>query len=163
MSPKWFALAAAMVSLSANAPEKPTVMPQSPITTFAFRLKPGDDLKRELAAFAKREQLRAGMILTGVGSLTEVNIRYANRDEGTLRQGHFEILSLVGMLDADGMHIHMTVADRDGIAFGGHLLDGCIVYTTAEIAVGELTGLRFSRELDAKYGYKELVVSPRRE
>lgn len=136
---------------------------RSPVTALAFRLKPGDDLKRELAAFAKREQLQAGVILTGVGSLTEVNIRYANRDGGTLRKGHFEILSLVGTLDAESMHVHMTVADRDGFAFGGHLLDGCVVYTTAEIVVGELDALKFSREPDAASGYRELGVSPRGE
>ena len=136
-------------------------MTSSPVTAFALRLKPGDDLKAELATFARRHRLRAGVILTGVGSLTEVHIRYANRDGGTLRRGHFEILSLVGTLDAGGMHVHMTVADRDGVAFGGHLLEGCKVYTTAEIAVGELAALQFTREVDATYGYKELVVSPR--
>ena len=161
MAPRMFILIAAIASISATPHENAAVTTRSPVTALAFRLKPGDDLKRELAAFAQRERLRAGVILTGVGSLTEVNIRYANREGGTLRKGHFEILSLVGTLDADGMHVHMTVADRDGVAFGGHLLDGCVVYTTAEIAVGELDALKFRREPDPTYGYRELVVSPR--
>ena len=135
--------------------------PRSPVVALAFRLKPGDDLKPELAAFARREQLKAGLILTAVGSLTAVHTRYANREAGVLREGHFEILSLVGTLAADGMHVHLSVADRDGFTFGGHLLDGCVVYTTAEIVVGELAALEFTRESDATYGYRELVVSPR--
>ena len=135
--------------------------PRSPVAALAFRLKPGDDLKRGLADLARREGLRAGVILTAVGSLTAVNLRYANRAGGTLRAGHFEIVSLVGTLAADAMHVHLSVADRDGVATGGHLLDGCIVYTTAEIAVDELAALEFAREMDSTYGYRELKVSPR--
>jgi len=36
-----------------------------------------------------------------------------------------------------------------------------LVYTTAEIAVGELTALAFSRELDPKTTYKELAIRKR--
>ncbi|CAN5224860.1 hypothetical protein BH11PLA2_BH11PLA2_17750 [soil metagenome] len=130
--------------------------------TYVFRLKPGQDLKQELLAFVKRENLRAGVMVTCVGSLTKVSLRYANQKEAATREGHFEIVSLVGMLDPAGGHLHLSVADRDGVTFGGHLLDGCIVYTTAEIAIMELTDVEFTREIDATYGYKELSVKPRR-
>ena len=42
--------------------------------------------------------------------------------------------------------------------FGGHVFGEMIVYTTAEIVIGECIDLRFERELDETYGYKELVV-----
>ena len=45
--------------------------------------------------------------------------------------------------------------------FGGHVLDGCRVYTTAEVVVAELTDLFFDRHTDATFGYRELVVAPR--
>ena len=43
---------------------------------------------------------------------------------------------------------------------GGHLLDGCRVYTTAEIVPGEPPALEFRRETDPTFGYQELVVRP---
>ena len=41
---------------------------------------------------------------------------------------------------------------------GGHLLDGCIVNTTAEIVLLELPGVRFSGAFDVSTGYRELVI-----
>ena len=52
------------------------------------------------------------------------------------------------------------MSDSTGRTLGGHLLDGCRVYTTAEIVLAELPALVFSRETDATFGYKELVVQP---
>ena len=40
------------------------------------------------------------------------------------------------------------------------MLDGCRVYTTAEIVLGELPQLAFRRETDATFGYQELVIWP---
>jgi len=37
---------------------------------------------------------------------------------------------------------------------GGHIVDGCIVRTTAEIVIVELSDLEFRREPDAQTGYK---------
>ena len=41
---------------------------------------------------------------------------------------------------------------------GGHLLDECIVYTTAEIVIQSATNLRFTRENDGSTNWKELQV-----
>jgi uncharacterized protein len=128
------------------------------VTTFAFRLTPGQDLKRELIAFAERHSLTAPVVLTCVGSLTRVSLRFAHASEPTVRTGFFEVVSLVGCADPPRGHLHLCVADESGAVVGGHLMDGCEVYTTAEVVIGELPGVRFRRELDATYGYRELVV-----
>lgn len=133
----------------------------SGVRGYAFRLTPGQDLKQELLAFAARHDLRAAAILTCVGSLTDVCLRFANRPDGTPRRGHFEIVGLVGTLIAAGGHLHLAVADESGVMFGGHLLDGCLVYTTAEVVLAELGDVQFTRRLDAAFGYQELVVAPR--
>ena len=44
---------------------------------------------------------------------------------------------------------------------GGHLGEGSIVHTTAEIVIAGLRDHRFSREPDAATGYRELVVRRR--
>ena len=95
-----------------------------------------------------------------MGSLTVATLRLANQEGPTVYQGHFEIVSLVGTLSVNGSHLHLAVSDSTGRTIGGHLLDGCRVYTTAEIVLGELPQLEFRRETDATFGYRELVVRP---
>ncbi|AMR29809.1 hypothetical protein A0257_16300 [Hymenobacter psoromatis] len=126
---------------------------------YALRLRPGDDLRQQLLAFVAAHRIEAGAVLTCVGSLTDVRLRLANQEEATLYRGHFEIVSLVGTLAASGGgHLHLSVADSTGRTLGGHLLDGCRVYTTAEIVLAALPGLVFTRETDPTFGYQELVV-----
>ena len=130
----------------------------SALKTYALRLKPGDDLRQQLTAFAQQNHIAAGTMLTCVGSLTVATLRLANQEGPTVYRGHFEIVSLVGTLSVNGSHLHLAVADSTGRTIGGHLLDGCRVYTTAEIVLGELPQLEFRREPDATFGYQELVV-----
>ena len=53
----------------------------------------------------------------------------------------------------------MNAASGDcGQTFGGHHVEGCPVYTTAEIAIGELPELRLSREPDPSSGFDELKI-----
>jgi predicted DNA-binding protein with PD1-like motif len=73
-----------------------------------------------------------------------------------------EILSLTGTLCADGLHVHISLSRRDGSCIGGHLVQGCVVNTTAELVIGELPQIEFHRALDSATGYKELSVQPRR-
>ncbi len=130
----------------------------SAIRAHALRLNPGQDLRQELQAYAQAHGLRAATILTTVGSLTTVTLRLANQEAPTTRHGHFEIVSLVGTVSMDGSHLHLAVADSTGQTFGGHLLDGCRVYTTAEIVLGELPELEFTRPPDPVTTYRELHV-----
>ncbi len=127
---------------------------------FALRLRPGQDLRLELQRFAKARGLRAGFVASCAGSLTRASIRYANQPQASVRDGHFEIVSLTGTIAAESMHLHASLSDSTGATFGGHLVDGSLVYTTAEIVVGELDGVEFAREPDSTFGYRELA--PRR-
>jgi uncharacterized protein len=125
---------------------------------YVIRLGPREDLKRSILTFARERQIRAAIILTCVGSLEQLHIRFANQRSGTMRPGHFEILHCGGTLSGSYCHLHLTVADETGTTLGGHLLDECLVYTTAEIAIAELPQLEFLRIEDSTYGYYELVV-----
>jgi predicted DNA-binding protein with PD1-like motif len=128
------------------------------VKAFAFRLTPGEDLKRGIIDFAERHGLWAPVLLTCVGSLTRVAVRLAGASEVLVREGKFEIVSLVGCADPPKGHLHLCVADETGATLGGHLTDGCVVYTTAEVILGELPGVTFHREPDPTTGYTELVV-----
>jgi predicted DNA-binding protein with PD1-like motif len=135
--------------------------PSSSLKAYALRLRPGEDLRQQLLAFVASHHIEAGVVLTCVGSLTDVSLRLANQEAATHYHGHFEIVSLVGTFSASGGgHLHLAVADSTGRTLGGHLLDGCRVYTTVELVLGALPALQYKREKDATYGYNELVVKP---
>jgi predicted DNA-binding protein with PD1-like motif len=124
----------------------------------ALRLKPGQDLRQQLELFVKEQRIKAGFLITTVGSLRQASMRLADQPAATDFTGKFEIVSLVGTLGQDGVHLHISISDSAGKTIGGHLVEGCLIYTTAEIVIGEAQGLSFSRELDAETGYQELRI-----
>lgn len=126
--------------------------------TYVLRLLPGQDVRATLRDHAIAHDVAAAAIVSAVGSLNRACLRYAGRDEGSVTTGDLEVVSLSGTLSGHGMHLHMSVADRDGHMRGGHLLDGCLVRTTLELLIQEIDGLRMRREKDPGTGYDELVV-----
>jgi uncharacterized protein len=127
-------------------------------TTYAFRLKPGQDLKQGLLQWVTEKKITAGWVATCVGSLTDYNLRFANQPNGSTGSGHFEIVSLVGTLSLNGSHLHLSISDSTGRTIGGHLMDGCKVYTTAEIVVQASNEFVFKREKDGSTPWEELVI-----
>jgi hypothetical protein len=127
-------------------------------TVYAFRLKPGEDLQRGLEAVVKQNNIKAGWINTCVGSLTDYQIRFANQPKSDSGTGHFEIVSLVGTLSINGSHIHLSISDSTGKTIGGHLMEGCKVYTTAEIVITASDRFIFERAEDGTTPWKELQI-----
>ena len=123
-------------------------------TIYAFRLKPGEDLRKGIDAIVKQNNICAGWINTCVGSLTDYTIRFANLQEGSSGSGQFEIVSLTGTVSVNGNHLHISISDSTGKTIGGHLLEGCKIYTTAEIVIGFSDNYEFKREKDGTTSWK---------
>jgi len=136
---------------------------RSTAVVHVLRLRPGADLLVELRAFVSRAGLRAAFVVTCVGSLTCATLRFANQREPTAISGHFEICSLVGTMGLDAMpHLHVSLSDGKGAMVGGHVLEGCMIYTTAEIVLGECgEGVAFTRPVDPETTFDELHASKR--
>lgn len=132
--------------------------PVQQTVSYAIRLKPGDDLKQSVQAFVQAKQIRAGWIASCAGSLTDYHIRFANKPSGKRGVGHFEIVSLSGTLSVNGSHLHISISDGDGKTIGGHLLDECLVYTTAEIVIQSAPHLLFTRAKDGTTDWAELHI-----
>jgi uncharacterized protein len=64
----------------------------------------------------------------------------------------------MGTVSVNGSHIHISISDEKGQTIGGHLLEGNVVYTTAEIVIQEEDDLVFTREHDGTTGFKELQI-----
>jgi len=123
-----------------------------------FRLKPRQDLFTSIERFVHEKGIDAGAVLACVGSLTNATLRLANREYYISYEGFFEIVSLTGTVSTHGSHLHISISDGDGQTLGGHLVEGCLIYTTAEIVIAEFTDVVYTREMCAESGYEELVV-----
>jgi predicted DNA-binding protein with PD1-like motif len=125
-----------------------------------LRLSPGDNLRASIEQALRRLDAHAAFVIQGIGSLSVAQLRFAGIDAPSELRGDFEILTLAGSVAPDGAHLHMSVSDAQGRVSGGHVANGCVVRTTAEILLVLLPAHRFSREPDAGTGFNELVIRP---
>lgn len=125
----------------------------------AFRLTKGQDLKKELEKYVENKKIKAGVIVSCVGCLYEAVIRNASGKDCIRINEDLEIVSVTGTFSIDGCHIHIAVSDENLKTYGGHLKEGCLVNTTAEVVIFELEEYEFRREMDNNTGYKEIVIN----
>ena len=127
-----------------------------------FRLKPGQDLKPEIEKYVKANNIQAGFIITCVAGLKHATLRIADakpdKQDSRTFEGPLEVTSLVGTVSVSGTHIHITVSNKEGVAYGGHLKENSPVHLTAEIVMGEDENATYTREQDEETGFTELVV-----
>ncbi|HXD09005.1 MAG TPA: PPC domain-containing DNA-binding protein [Anaerolineales bacterium] len=125
---------------------------------YTFRLTPGQDLFDGIESFVLQNQIEAGCVLSGVGSLTQAVLRLANREDYNQYEGFFEIVSVTGTVSIHGSHLHIAISDGEGVTLGGHLVSGCKIYTTAEIVILAFSDLIYRRTFAEDSGYIELAV-----
>jgi predicted DNA-binding protein with PD1-like motif len=128
------------------------------ISSYAIRLKPGQDLKESIQQLVVQKNIKAGWISTCAGSLTQYNIRFANQPDSSSDEGHFEIVSLTGTVSVNGSHLHISISDSTGKTIGGHLMEGCKIYTTAEMVILTTDQYEFKREKDGTTPWDELQI-----
>ena len=87
-------------------------------------------------------------------------VRDASGTAAHTLEERLEIVSLTGTVSAERLHLHISLAREDLSVIGGHLLDGCIVNTTAEIVLLELEDVAFGAAYDADTGYDEITIQP---
>ncbi len=143
----------------------------------AFRLGPGCDLLKSLVEIVKQENIKSGLVLSGAGSLKQVTLRnvrlfpdeFPIMDRNriyTPKKEPLELLSLTGNIaQKDGeisIHCHISISSGldDGRAYGGHLIEGCLVMSYCEVVIAEITGLALKRDIDSETRGPELFFEP---
>ncbi|KPU62836.1 hypothetical protein EP1X_07250 [Thermococcus sp. EP1] len=112
------------------------------------KLERDEDLLNGLTKVAENENIKAGMIISGIGMLKDLEIGYYT-GTGYMRkkfEGIYEIVSITGYLQetAPRAHLHVSIADKNNNVYGGHLLGGkCDPY--AIIAIISYNKVRFKR------------------
>jgi len=129
--------------------------------TYSIRLLPNQDLMEELEKVVVKYNIKAGCIISCLGSLKKAHLRMPGGKTFQHFEGLFEILCLNGTLSVNGSHLHVAMSVfPDGNVLGGHLLEkGCIINTTAEIVIGVLENVEFNRKMDQNTGFEELEVT----
>ena len=98
-------------------------------------------------------------VVTCAGSLRSAHIGHADVGCGRLYEGRFEIVSLSGTMDRHYRHLHISIADTEGEVFGGHLLPGSAVCTTAGIVTLILPDLSSGRAPCDRSGFDKLTIT----
>ncbi|MDD5864170.1 MAG: DNA-binding protein [Firmicutes bacterium] len=127
------------------------------MTFHCVRLHRGDDLLLSIRALAREKNIRAGVVLSAVGCVSQAKVRDASGVTVRAIGEHCETVSLNGTVSAQRCHLHIALSREDLSTLGGHLCPGCIVNTTCELVIGELPGVAFGVEQDDQTGYDELI------
>ena len=123
----------------------------------AKRLHYGDDLLKEIKKIASEEKLQAAVVVSSVGCLTKLRVRDASGVNIQEVKEDCEILSINGTVSALRTHLHIACSKEDLSTVGGHLVEGCIINTTCELVLMELSNICFGVEQDQTTGYDEII------
>ncbi|MFW6386942.1 MAG: PPC domain-containing DNA-binding protein [Bacillota bacterium] len=125
--------------------------------TYVLRIDRGEEIVSKLEEFCEIEDIKAGTI-EGMGAVdrAEIGLFVTESKEyhSTVLTGDHEITSLKGNVSRkDGevyLHLHITLADEEHNAYGGHL-NSATVSGTCEVFVRELDG-EIGRKFDQGVG-----------
>ena len=122
-----------------------------------IRLHRGDDLMLSIKALCAKKHIKAGVVLSAVGCISEGRLRDASGVNIQNLTEHCEIVSLNGTVSETRCHLHIALSKEDLSTVGGHLCSGCIINTTCELVIAELPGIAYGVEFDRETGYDELI------
>jgi len=122
------------------------------------RIFEGEDLVEAIEKRVKQSGISAGIFIL-IGSLKNAIVGYYKEGKYSFIEfdGPLEIASCMGNIavnEKDGIviHPHIVVSNKNGEAFGGHLMKGSFVGVTAELVVIEGAGVTLQRTLDERTG-----------
>ena len=131
------------------------------LKTHCIRLCRGQDLMLSIKALCAEKHIKAGVVLSAVGCISEGKVRDASGVNIQNITDHCEIVSLNGTVSETRCHLHIALSKEDLSTIGGHLCPGCIINTTCELVIGELPGIGIDVEHDPETGYDELIFQTR--
>ena len=116
---------------------------------FFVRLNTGEDMLLSLRKAVAEFGIKNAVILGAIGSLTSYHYHVVDRvvtpphDAFPKGEQACDILSLNGFVIDGRVHAHITLSDTR-VAFGGHLEEGCKVFTFSAITMAEMSDADFT-------------------
>ena len=127
-----------------------------------FRIKPGQELLKEITSYCQKYEVYSGIVMGIIGSVKEAQLNFLKALPGKYDSvdynGPLEIVCAQGSIalkdDIPIIHIHIQLSGDD-ICSGGHLAKAS-VFSTAEVTIGELD-YQLRRQTDSYTGPNELL------
>jgi hypothetical protein len=116
----------------------------------ALRLDPGDDVLKSVAALAAEADIRAGAVVSGMGTLKAARLHWVTTtgypavEEFRDFACPLEIAGISGIIADHRPHLHTCISDT-AQTYAGHLEPGCTVLYLAEIVVVKFGGIALER------------------
>ena len=128
---------------------------ESKITKTIFvRFSEGEDLIKAIEITAKQKNVNAA-VFSLIGTLKNAVLGfYKNQRYIPIRKtGPLEIASCTGNISIKEtgelvIHGHIVVSDNEGAAYGGHIMEGCVVAATAELVLHAVESGKLVRKFD---------------
>ncbi len=116
------------------------------------RMDKGEEILEQLKELASKENIKLASI-EALGAVNDITVGVFHTLEKKYYSNHFEgdfeIVSLTGTINTMNheyySHLHMSVGDKDGKVFGGHL-NRAVVSATCEMVITLIDG-----EVDRAY------------
>ena len=129
-----------------------------PRRVFMGKLSHGGDLLEQITDICRKEGIQLGR-LEAIGAVQRARLAFYNQQthqyESLAIDRPLEITKLMGNVSLkEGhpfVHAHITLADEKGVAYGGHLAPGTLVFA-CEFVLEALDGPPLERELDEVTG-----------
>ncbi len=134
----------------------------------AFRLGPGMDVMNGIKEACQQEGIKNGVVLSAIGSLdgaTVCNPMPVSTAKFGFGYGKpTEFVGQIELISANGtichgdngevlLHLHCSLSDRNGNAYGGHMVEGMNkVLMTTDVIVGVLDKIDMIRRYDEETG-----------
>lgn len=132
------------------------------VEVICLRLDQDEDVQESVEALAAALDIRAGAVLSGIATLKRACLHmvtttgYPSKQAYLNMTGPIEVTSISGII-ADGQpHLHATITNSSGEAFGGHLEPGCVVLFLAELVVVKFEGPGLTRVKHPQTGIAQL-------
>jgi uncharacterized protein len=130
----------------------------TPTRTFMGGLDHNADLLESLTKICIINGIKLGRV-EAIGAVKKAALGYYDQDKKEYSyfviDRHLEIINLVGNISLkEGkpfVHAHITLADKEGKSYGGHLIPGTIIFA-CEAIVQAFDGPEFKRELEPVTG-----------
>lgn len=106
-------------------------------------LNPGDDILPTLRKAVEAKNIKHGVIMGAIGSVTSYHFHVVNSPDLPPAElypkgdGPYDIATMTGFIFNGRVHCHIIFSD-ERIAFGGHLEEGCKVLTFNVVPIAEL-------------------------
>ena len=120
----------------------------------AVGIQPGEMLLESVQQAVKDNDVRNGVVVSGVGTLKNLHMHYITHtdfpptDEFVNIERPLELLSVSGIIADGEPHLHVVVSCKTEGVWAGHLEDNSEVAYLAEVAILKCNELNLARHPD---------------